>query len=125
MSCPTSCQFSLIIRYLYCRTANARAYLLLFLQRLLAAADHDHSRIAARVLNMHTLGEHVAPHWRLQEVRRWVPPRAGDPLEVIRIVRGMAEIKETVIPRRNQWLLVAINDPCSPNHRGVALIQVA
>jgi len=56
------------------------AYLLLFLQGLTAAAEHDHSRIAARVLNTHTLGEHVAPHWRLQEVMRWVPPRAGDPV---------------------------------------------
>ena len=30
------------------------------------------------MLNTHTLGEHVAPHWRLQDVMRWVPPRAGD-----------------------------------------------
>jgi hypothetical protein len=53
--------------------------MLLFLQGLPAAAEHDHSRIAARVLNTHSLGEHVAPHWRLQDVMRWNPPRAGDP----------------------------------------------
>lgn len=52
--------------------------MLLFLQRLPAAAEHDHSRIAARVLNTHSLGEYVAPHWKLHEVMRWVPPRAGD-----------------------------------------------
>jgi hypothetical protein len=52
---------------------------MLFLQGLPAAAEHDHSRIAARVLNTHDLGEHVAPRWRLQEVMRWVPPRAGEP----------------------------------------------
>jgi hypothetical protein len=52
--------------------------MLLFLQGLPAAAEHDHSRIAARVLNTHGLGEHVA-HWRLQDVMRWNPPRAGDP----------------------------------------------
>ena len=46
-------------------------------------------------------------------------------LEVIRIVRGMAAIKETAMLRRNQRLLVAINDPCSPNNSGVAPIQVA
>ena len=55
------------------------AYLLLFLQGLSAAAEHDHSPIVARVLNTHALGEHVAPHWRMQDVMRWVPPRAGDP----------------------------------------------
>ena len=54
------------------------AYMLLFLHGLPAAAEHDHSRIAARVLNTHTLGECVAPHWRLQDVMRWVPPRAGE-----------------------------------------------
>ena len=53
--------------------------MLLFLQGLPAAAEHDHSRIAARVLNTHSLGENVAPHWRLQDVMRWVPPRNGDP----------------------------------------------
>jgi hypothetical protein len=52
--------------------------MLLFLQGLPAAAEHDHSRIAARVLNTHSLGEYVAPHWRLQDVMRWVPPRAGE-----------------------------------------------
>jgi hypothetical protein len=55
------------------------AYMLLFLQGLSAAAEHDHSRIATRVLNTYSLGEYVAPHWRLQEVMRWVPPRAGEP----------------------------------------------
>jgi hypothetical protein len=55
------------------------AYLLLFLQGLPKAAEHDHSRVVARVLNTHALGEHVAPHWRLQDVMRWVPPRAGEP----------------------------------------------
>jgi len=55
------------------------AYLLLFLQGLPAAAEHDHARIAARVLNTHCLGEHVAPRWGLQDVMRWVPPRAADP----------------------------------------------
>jgi hypothetical protein len=54
------------------------AYMLLFLQGLPAAAEHDHSRIAARVLNTHSLGEYVAPHWRLQDVMRCVPPRAGE-----------------------------------------------
>jgi hypothetical protein len=54
------------------------AYTVLFLQGLPAAAEHDHSRIASRVLNTHGLGEHVAPHWRLQDVMRWVPPRAGE-----------------------------------------------
>jgi hypothetical protein len=53
------------------------AYMLLFLQGLPVAAEHDHSRIAARVLNTHSLGEYVDPHWRLQDVMRWVPPRAG------------------------------------------------
>jgi hypothetical protein len=53
--------------------------MLLFLQGLPAAAEHDHGRIATRVLNTHSLGEHVAPHWRLQDVMRWVPPRAGNP----------------------------------------------
>jgi hypothetical protein len=55
------------------------AYLLLFLQALPRAAEHDHSTIAARVLHTHVLGEHVAPHWKLHEVMRWVPPRAGNP----------------------------------------------
>ena len=54
------------------------AYLLLFLQGLPAAAEHDHARIVARALNTHALGQHVAPRWKLQEVMRWVPPRAGD-----------------------------------------------
>jgi hypothetical protein len=49
-----------------------------FPTRTPSAAEHDHSRIAARVLNTHGLGEHVAPHWRLQDVMRWVPPRAGE-----------------------------------------------
>jgi hypothetical protein len=52
--------------------------MVLFLQGLPAAAEHDHSRIAARVLNTHDLGEHVASHWRLQDVMRWVPPRAHE-----------------------------------------------
>lgn len=52
--------------------------MLLFLQGLPAAAEHDHARIVARALNTHTLGEHVAPRWKLQEAMRWVPPRAGD-----------------------------------------------
>ena len=30
-------------------------------------------------MNTHALGEHVAPHWRLQDVMRWVLPRAGEP----------------------------------------------
>jgi hypothetical protein len=55
------------------------AYMLLFLHDLPVAAEHDHSRIAAHVLMTHALGEHVAPHWRLQDVMRWVPPRAGVP----------------------------------------------
>jgi hypothetical protein len=55
------------------------AYLLLFLQGLPVAAEHDHARIADRVLNTHSLGEHVAPRWRLLDVMRWVPPRAGQP----------------------------------------------
>ena len=54
------------------------AYMLLFLQALPAAAEHDHSRMAHRVLNTHSLGEYVAPHWRLQDVMRWVPPRAAE-----------------------------------------------
>jgi hypothetical protein len=53
------------------------AYLFLFLQGLPAAAEHDHSRIVARVLNTHALGENVAPHWRLEDFMRWAPPRAG------------------------------------------------
>ncbi len=53
--------------------------MLLFLQCLPAAAEHGHSCIAARVLNTHSLGEHVAPHWRLQGIMRWAPPRAGEP----------------------------------------------
>ena len=53
--------------------------MLLFLQGLPVAAEHDHSRIAARVLNTHSLGEYVAPHWRLQDIMRWAPPRAGEP----------------------------------------------
>jgi hypothetical protein len=55
------------------------AYLLLFLQGLPVAAERDHARIADRVLNTHSLGEYVAPRWRLQDVMRWVPPRAGQP----------------------------------------------
>jgi Ribonuclease-III-like len=55
------------------------AYLLLFLQGLPVAAEHDHARIADRVLNTHSLGEHVAPHWRLLDVMRWVSPLAGQP----------------------------------------------
>lgn len=54
------------------------AYMLLFLQGLPAAAEHDHSRIAHRALNTHSLGDYVAPHWRLQDVMRWVPPRAAE-----------------------------------------------
>ncbi|KAH9050947.1 hypothetical protein EDB83DRAFT_2522402 [Lactarius deliciosus] len=60
------------------RRRTLEAYLLLFLQALPAAARHDHARIVAHVLNTHTLGQHVAPRWKLQEVMRWVPPRAGD-----------------------------------------------
>jgi hypothetical protein len=53
------------------------AYLFLFLQGLPAAAEHDHSRIVVRVLNTHTLGENVTPHWKLEDFMRWAPPRAG------------------------------------------------
>jgi len=66
-------------RFAFLGRRTLEAYLLLFLQGLSAAAEHDHSRIVARVLNTHALGEHVAPHWRIQDVMRWVPPRAGDP----------------------------------------------
>ncbi|KAF8483793.1 ribonuclease-III-like-domain-containing protein [Russula ochroleuca] len=65
-------------RFSFLGRRTLEAYMMLFLQGLPAAAEHDHSRIAARVLNTHGLGEHVAPHWRLQDVMRWVPPRAGE-----------------------------------------------
>ncbi|KAI0302369.1 ribonuclease-III-like-domain-containing protein [Multifurca ochricompacta] len=65
-------------RFAFLGRRTLEAYLLLFLQGLPAAADHDHSRIVARVLNTHTLGEHVTPHWKLQDVMRWTPPRAAD-----------------------------------------------
>ncbi|KAI0002183.1 ribonuclease-III-like-domain-containing protein [Russula compacta] len=65
-------------RFSFLGRRTLEAYLLLFLQGLPAAAEHDHSRIAARVLNTHTLGEHVAPLWGLQDVMRWVPPRDGE-----------------------------------------------
>ena len=53
--------------------------MLFFVQGLPAAVEHDHLRIATRVLNTHSLGEHVFPHRRLLEVVFCVPPRAGDP----------------------------------------------
>ncbi|KAI9441660.1 ribonuclease-III-like-domain-containing protein [Lactarius indigo] len=65
-------------RFAFLGRRTLEAYLLLFLQPLPAAAEHDHARIIARVLNTHTLGQQVAPRWKLQEVMRWVPPRAGD-----------------------------------------------
>ncbi|KAH9006144.1 ribonuclease-III-like-domain-containing protein [Lactarius hatsudake] len=65
-------------RFAFLGRRTLEAYLLLFLQALPAAARHDHARIVAHVLNTHTLGQHVAPRWKLQEVMRWVPPRAGD-----------------------------------------------
>ncbi|KAH9036139.1 ribonuclease-III-like-domain-containing protein, partial [Lactarius pseudohatsudake] len=65
-------------RFAFLGRRTLEAYLLLFLQALPAAAGHDHARIVAHVLNTHTLGQHVAPRWKLQEVMRWVPPRAGD-----------------------------------------------
>ncbi|KAI0251145.1 hypothetical protein BJV78DRAFT_1275462 [Lactifluus subvellereus] len=58
-------------RFSFLGRRTLEAYLLLFFQGLPAAAEHDHSRIAARVLNTHSLGEHVAPHWRLQDAMRW------------------------------------------------------
>ncbi|KAN0125612.1 Ribonuclease-III-like domain containing protein [Russula decolorans] len=64
-------------RFAFLGRRTLEAYMLLFLQGLPVAAEHDHSRIAARVLNTHSLGEYVDPHWRLQDVMRWVPPRAG------------------------------------------------
>jgi len=65
-------------RFAFLGRRTLEAYLLLFLQGLPAAAEHDHARIIARALNTHTLGAHVAPRWKLQDVMRWVPPRAGD-----------------------------------------------
>jgi len=65
-------------RFAFLGRRTLEAYLLLFLQGLPAAAEHDHARIVARALNTHALGQHVAPRWKLQEVMRWVPPRAGD-----------------------------------------------
>lgn len=62
----------MIIHYCYCRTVN-RGLPLTPPAGAPAAAEDDHSRIVARVLNTHPLGEHVASHWRLQDVMRWVP----------------------------------------------------
>jgi hypothetical protein len=70
--------------------------MLLFLQGLPAAAEHDHARIVARALNTHTLGEHVAPHWKLQEAMRWVPPRAGD-LALDGRVAGVHKVAGTMV----------------------------
>ncbi len=53
---------------------------MLFLQGLPAAAEHNHARIVDGTVNTYRLGEYVAPRWDLQEVMRWVPPRAGDPV---------------------------------------------
>ena len=47
------------------------------LQGLPVGAEHDHSHIVTEVLNMHSLGEHVSPHWR---VMRWIPPRPRGPI---------------------------------------------
>ncbi|KAH9976185.1 ribonuclease-III-like-domain-containing protein [Lactifluus volemus] len=66
-------------RFSFLGRRTLEAYLLLFLQGLPVAAEHDHARIADRVLNTHSLGEHVAPHWRLLDVMRWVSPLAGQP----------------------------------------------
>jgi hypothetical protein len=73
----TFCFYKFLIRFAIAGWRTLDAYMLLFLQGLPAAAEHDHSRIAARVLNTHGLDEHVA-HWRLQDVMRWNLPRAGD-----------------------------------------------
>jgi hypothetical protein len=67
-----SYQFPLIFGIAGRRTLEA--YTVLFLQGLPAVAEHDHSRIAFRVLNTHGLG----PHWKLQDIMRWVPPHAGE-----------------------------------------------
>ncbi|KAI9508555.1 ribonuclease-III-like-domain-containing protein [Russula earlei] len=66
-------------RFAFLGRRTLEAYFLLFLQGLPAAAEHDHARIAARVLHSHCLGAHVAPHWGLEDVMRWVPPHAGNP----------------------------------------------
>ena len=47
--------------------------LLLFLQGLSAAVKHNRSRVFTHVLNTHSLGEQVPPHWRLQDILRWYP----------------------------------------------------
>ncbi|KAI0260185.1 hypothetical protein BC834DRAFT_832245 [Gloeopeniophorella convolvens] len=61
-------------RFAFLGRRAMEAYLLLFLQGLPAAADHDHARIAARVLHTHLLGEHVAPQWGLRDAMRYVVP---------------------------------------------------
>jgi len=82
VSCPLLSSHQRRLINHFCLAVTGRrtldAYLLLFLQGLPAAAGHDHERITNRVLNTHCVGEHVAPHWGLQDVMRWVPPRAAD-----------------------------------------------
>jgi len=58
------------------------AYLLLFLQSSSARQpSHDYDLITSRTLNSHVLGEHVAPHWGLGRVLRWVAPIPSTPLK--------------------------------------------
>jgi len=83
-------------RFAFLGRRTLEAYLLLFLQGLPAAAEHDHARIVSRALNTHTLGEHVAPPWKLQEVMRWAPPRAGD-LALDGRVAGVYKVAGTTV----------------------------
>lgn len=43
--------------------------------------SHDYQLIASRALNTHVLGEHVAPHWGLGRLLRWVAPIPSSPLK--------------------------------------------
>ncbi|EJF59875.1 hypothetical protein DICSQDRAFT_64192 [Dichomitus squalens LYAD-421 SS1] len=56
-----------------------QSYLLMFIHSSPALQpEHDYEKLALRALNTYTLGEHIAPNWRLGKVIKWKPMNVGN-----------------------------------------------